>query len=137
MPTKFSFTLCNIVCMFAHMQEFSLSECPRNHLLYLIRFLFSAYQDQILISWTFLELLFRFLHDNKTILIFLQISFPTLMAPYLLCSRHCVQRFCAAWNCNEMNFKAWWLLADCPAVILSYFSLWICYEIQIQIQRSQ
>ena len=36
-----------------------------------------------------------------------------------------------------MNFKAWWLLADYPAVILSYFSLWICYEIQIQIQRSQ
>ena len=71
-----------------------------SYLFHLIRFLFSADLDQILISWTFLELHFRLLHDNKTILFFLQISFPTLMAPYLLCSRHCVQHFCAAWKCE-------------------------------------
>ena len=26
--------------------------------------------------------------------------------------------------------QAQWCLANCPAVFLSYFSLWICYEIQ-------
>ena len=32
---------------------------------------------------------------------------------------------------GNLGFKAsGYILANCPAVFLSYFSLWICYEIQ-------